>query len=152
MEIKEKKMKKCLMEGAISAEFIAKSIAGHQSKTGIGAHTIFLGQVRADDMNGKTVTAIEYSAYSEMAEKEFHRIREEAFAKFDLTCLHVYHSTGRVKSGEISLFVMVSSKHRKESLKAQEFLVEEIKHAVPIWKKEIFKDGSENWVDGLPKD
>lgn len=140
------------MEGAISAEFIAKSIAGHQSKTGIGAHTIFLGQVRADDMNGKTVTAIEYSAYSEMAEKEFHRIREEAFAKFDLTCLHIYHSTGRVKSGEISLFVMVSSKHRKESLKAQEFLVEEIKHAVPIWKKEFFTDGSENWIDGLPKD
>ena len=63
--------KNVFIKGAISSEFIANSIAKHQSKTDIGAHNIFLGQVRADEINGKAVVAIEYSAYEEMANKKF---------------------------------------------------------------------------------
>lgn len=133
------------MEGAISPEKIATSIAHHQVKTNIGAHDIFLGQVRRDEIDGKFVAAIEYSAHKEMAEKEFHRIRESAFEKFDLTCMHIYHSLGRVEVGEICLFVFVSSKHRKETFRAIEWLVESIKAEVPIFGKEIFEDETHQW-------
>jgi molybdopterin synthase catalytic subunit len=131
--------------GAISSEFIAASIAKHQSKTGIGAHNIFLGQVRADVIDDKTVTAIEYSAYEEMANKKFHEVREATFEKFDLTCMHIYHSLGTVKIGEICLFVFVSSPRRKEVFKALEYVVEKIKADVPVFGKEIFEDASHQW-------
>ena len=67
--MKESKVKNVFKEGAISSDFIAQSIAKHQSKTGIGAHNIFLGQVRADDIGGKIVCGIEYTAYEEMCLK-----------------------------------------------------------------------------------
>ena len=81
----EKKIKNSLVEGPITPEKIATSIAHHQVKTNFGGHDIFLGQVRADEIDGKTVTAIDYSAYDEMANKVFDEIREDAFEKFDLT-------------------------------------------------------------------
>ena len=71
---KERKPKTVFIDGAISVEFIANSIAKHQSKTTIGAHDIFLGQVRADKIDGKMVKAIEYTAYEEMANVKFHEI------------------------------------------------------------------------------
>ncbi len=143
--MKDKKPKNVFREGAISSEFIANSIAKHQVKRGIGAHNIFLGQVRADEINNKIVSAIEYTAHEEMANLKFHEIREAAFLKYDLTCMHIYHSLGMVKSGEICLFVFVSSKRRKEVFPAIEFIVEEIKAKVPVFGKEIFKDQSHQW-------
>ena len=143
----EKKPKRVFMEGAISPAFIADSIAKHQSKTDIGAHNIFLGQVRADAIEGKTVVAIEYSAYPEMADKAFHEIREAAFARFELTCMHIYHSLGRVNAGEICLFVFVSSKHRDMCYQASRWIVEEIKAQVPIFGKELFGDSTYTWKE-----
>ena len=134
-------MKNCFKEGAISSDFIGTSIGHHQVKTNIGAHQIFLGQVRADIIDEKEVVAIEYSAHEEMANKAFHDIREAAFEKFDLTCMHIYHSLGTVKTGEICLFVFASSAHRKEAFAAIEYLVEEIKEKVPVFGKEMFEDG-----------
>lgn len=133
------------VQGAISAEFIARSIAKHQSKNQIGAHNIFLGQVRADVVDEKTVKAIEYTAYEEMANRKFHEIREAAFEKFDLTCMHIYHSLGLVKAGEICLFVFVSAPRRKTIFEALEFVVEEIKAKVPVFGKEIFEDSTHQW-------
>ncbi len=141
----EKKIKNVFIEGAIPPSKIADSIAKHQTKTNIGAHNIFLGQVRADNIEGREVKAIEYSAYNEMALKEFHKIREATFKKFDLTCMHIYHSLGVVKSGEVCLFVFVSSPRRKEVFKALEFVVEEIKANVPVFGKELFEDDSYKW-------
>jgi molybdopterin synthase catalytic subunit len=144
MEI-EKPNKTSFINGPISAEFIANSIAKHQSKTNIGAHNIFLGQVRADEIDGKKVVAIEYSGYEEMVEKTFYEIRESAFAKYELTCLHIYHSLGLIKSGEICLFVFVSAPRRKIVFEALEFLVEEIKEKCAIFGKEILEDQSFIW-------
>lgn len=141
----KKTPKKVFVEGAISPEKIATSIAHHQVKTNIGAHDIFLGQVRADEIEGKKVQAIEYTAYEEMATQKFHEIREAAFEKFDLTCMHIYHSLGRVEVGQLCLFVFTSSKHRKMAMDACRFLVEEIKANVPIFGKEIFEDESHQW-------
>ncbi len=143
--MKDKKPKNIFKQGAISSEFIAESIAKHQSKTSIGAHNIFLGQVRADKIEDNTVASIEYTAHQDMANQEFYSIREAAFAKFELSCMHIYHSLGIVKSGEICLFVFVSSPRRKAVFPAIEFIVEEIKAKVPIFGKEIFNNETHQW-------
>jgi molybdopterin synthase catalytic subunit len=141
----DKKPKNVFKEGAISSGFIGESIAKHQSKTSIGAHNIFLGQVRADIIDEKIISAIEYTAYEDMANAKFHDIREATFSKFNLTCMHIYHSLGKVNVGEICLFVFASSPKRKEVFKAIEFTVEEIKAIVPVFGKEIFEDSSHQW-------
>lgn len=141
----EKKIKNVFVEGPITPEKIANSIAHHQVKTNIGAHDIFLGQVRADKMDGKIVQAIEYSAYEEMANKVFDEIREAAFGKYDLTCAHIYHSKGIVKTGELCLFVFTSSKHRAMAFDATRYITEEIKVKAPVFGKEIFEDETHTW-------
>ena len=141
----EKKKHKVFIQGAITPTFIADSIAKHSGKTTIGAHDIFLGQVRNDLIDHKTVASIEYSAYEEMAENLFHEIREAIFVKYDIVCMHIYHSLGVVKTGEICLFVFVSAKHRKDAFDACRDLVEQIKAMTPIWGKEIFEDDSHVW-------
>jgi len=138
-------MKNVFIQGPITPEKIANSIAHHQTKTNIGAHDIFLGQVRADKIEGKEVKLIDYSAYEDMANKIFHEIRESAFKKYDLTFSHIYHSIGEVKAGEICLFVFTSSKHRKDAMEACRYLVEEIKEKAPVFGKEIFKDETFEW-------
>ncbi|GAA4829554.1 molybdenum cofactor biosynthesis protein MoaE [Algivirga pacifica] len=146
-----KKKKKVFVQGAIAPEFIAESIAKHQTKTTIGAHDIFLGQVRADEIDGKTVQAIEYTTYEEVAENALHEIREATFEKFTgLTCMHIYHSLGTVKAGEICLFVFVSSGHRTEAFEACQYLVERIKKEVAVFGKEIFEDNSYTWKENTP--
>lgn len=150
MEEKTYKKHKVILTGPISPQFIADAIAKHSHKTNIGAHTIFLGQVRNDMIDGKEVAEIEYTSYEEMAEKEFHEIREEAFSKYELTCMHIYHSIGNVKAGEISLFVFVSAVHREQVFTACSYIVEQIKSRVPIWGKEIFKDGTFVWKTNTP--
>lgn len=141
----EKKLKKVFIDGPITPDFVAKSIASHSTKKDIGAHSIFLGQVRNDQIEGKSVASIEYTAYAEMAELKFHEIRENAFELYPLTCLHIFHSLGTVLAGEISLFVFTSAAHRKEAIKACEYIVDRIKHEVPVWGKEILEDGSTVW-------
>lgn len=142
------KPKKVFVEGPISPQFISDSIAKHQSKTEIGAHSIFLGQIRADKKEGGVVKGIEYSAYPEMAEGIFHQIREATFEKYELTCMHIYHSLGLVPTGEVSLFVFVSSPHRRATFEALEYIVEEIKAKVPIFGKELIGESGEfSWKE-----
>jgi len=145
--MKEKKKHNVFVDGPISPEFIANSIAKHSTKTEIGAHDIFLGQVRKDEIEGKDVVAINYEAYQEMADELFHEIREAAFVKYNLVCMHIYHSLGVVKAGEICLFVFVSSKHRKVAFEACQDIIEQIKAMTPIWGKEIFEDDSYVWKE-----
>ena len=143
--MKERKPKNIFVQGAIPASFIADSIQKHNTKTEIGAHSIFLGQVRADIIDGKKVASIEYTTYEEMALEKMHVIREEIFSKYDLTCMHVHHSLGKVGAGEISLFVFTSSAHRKAAIDACEEVVERIKKELPVWGKELFEDETYQW-------
>jgi len=138
-------MKTVFIHGEISPSFVTDSISKHSHIKEIGAHSIFLGQVRDDLIDGKKVIAIEYSCYEEMALEVFHEIRESAFAKFDLTCMHIFHSLGRVEAGKISLFVFTSSRHRKNAIDACSYVVEEIKSKVPVWGKELLEDDSYTW-------
>lgn len=148
--MKERTKKKTFISGPVQPAFIADAIAKHSSKTHIGAHMIFLGQVRADEKAHGTVKAIEYTAYEEMAEEKFHEIREAAFEKFELSCMHVYHSLGEVKAGEICLFVFVSSPRRKVAAEACTWLVEEIKAGVPVWGREILGEEKHVWKTNTP--
>jgi molybdopterin synthase catalytic subunit len=143
--MQKEKIKSAFVQGPVTPGFIAQAIEAHQSKTQIGAHDIFLGQVRADRIDGKLVGAIEYTAYEEMANKKFQEIREAAFEKFNLSCLHIYHSIGTVKAGEICLFVFVSAPHRKVVFDALHQVVEDIKDQVPVFGKELFEDNSYQW-------
>lgn len=141
----EKKIKNHFIKGAISADFVADSIKKHQSKTGIGAHDIFLGQVRKDQINEKAVKGIEFTAYEEMANKELMNLKEECFDKYDLVCGHIYHSLGFVETGKVCFFVFTSSAHRPSAFAATQFLVNEIKKRIPIFGKEILEDESHEW-------
>ena len=141
------KPKNIFVQGPIAPSFIADSIQKHNTKTEIGAHSIFLGQVRNDEIDGKKVAAIDYTAYEEMALQQMHNIREAIFEKYQLTCMHVYHSLGTVKAGEISLFVFTSSRHRKAAIDACEEIVERIKKELPVWGKELFEDASFQWKE-----
>jgi molybdopterin synthase catalytic subunit len=141
----DRKPKNIFINGAIEPSFIADSIAKHSTKTNIGGHSIFLGQVRNDTMDSKEVASIEYTAYEDMALEKMHEIREAIFEKYPLICMHVHHSLGQIKAGEICLFVFTSAVHRKEAINACEELVERIKAELPIWGKEVFADETYQW-------
>ncbi len=145
-----KKKKSIFIEGPVTSEFIGNSIAKHQSKTSIGGHEIFLGQVRADQLEGGVVESISFTAYEEMAEQKMNDIREKAFDKFDLTCMHVYHSLGNIAVGEICFFVFASSPHRKDCRNAVAWLVDTIKKEVPVFGKELLNNGGEKWKSNNP--
>ncbi len=141
----DKKIRDIFMEGAISPQFIAESIEKHRTKTNIGGHSIFLGQVRADSINDRLVVAIEYTTYKEMALEKMHQIREDIFSKYNLTCMHVHHSLGKVAAGEICLFVFTSAPHRKAAIDGCEEVVERLKAELPVWGKEILNDAGHQW-------
>ncbi|MBK8349236.1 MAG: molybdenum cofactor biosynthesis protein MoaE [Saprospiraceae bacterium] len=143
----DRKIKNIFVEGPVSSDFIAKSISNHSSKYEIGAHSIFLGQIRKDLVDGKAVRAIDYTAYEEMANEKCYLIRESAFEKYKLTCMHIYHSLGRVEAGEISLFVFTSAAHRKEAMEACTYIVDRIKGELPVWGKELLDDESYVWKE-----
>lgn len=147
---KVRKPKPIFVQGPIAPQKIADSIAAHGSQREIGAHSIFLGQVRADTLETGRVTAIEYTAYEDMALEKMHEIRESVFARYPLTCMHVYHSLGRVAVGEICLFVFTSSVRRKAAMDACAELVERIKNELPVWGREICDDGTDQWKTNTP--
>jgi len=144
-----KQPRNIFVEGPIPSGFIGESIQKHSTKTGIGGHSIFLGQVRADNIDGKLVEAIEYTCYLELALEKMHEIREAIFAKYPLTCMHVYHSLGKVNTGEICLFIFTSAAHRKEAIDACSEIVERLKKELPIWGKEIFADQTHQWKTNI---
>lgn len=147
MSDKTKKIKNVFREGPISPDTIAQSIANHQHKTGIGGHYLFMGQVRADEIDGKTVATIDYTAQEDLANRVIHEIREQAFADFDLSCMHIYHSLGRVDAGQLCFVVFVSSAHREEPYKAVKYIVDRIKGEAPIFGKELFAEGGHQWKE-----
>ncbi len=110
-----------------------------------GAFVSFEGWVRENN-EGKKVTGLEYEAYEELAVKEGQKILEEA-RQFDILKAHCVHRTGPLKIGDLAVIVVVSSAHRKEAFVACEFIINEIKKRVAIWKRESYADGSTAWVN-----
>ena len=113
-----------------------------------GGAVSFEGRVRNVN-KGKKVTLLEYQVYEEMAVLEGEKVVEEAFKLFpikDAICVHRY---GQLKIGERAVWILVTSKHRKEAFKACQYIIDEVKNRVPLWKKEFYEDESEAWVECL---
>jgi molybdopterin synthase catalytic subunit len=137
---------KYLIEGPVTQDIISSLIESSKEKTGSGGHSVFIGQVRADIIGAKRVKAIEYSAYEAMVGKEADEIVRSVFSEFnDVNAVEILHSSGIVKAGEISLFVIVSAGHRQQAMQACSKTVELIKERLPVWKKEIFEDSTHEW-------
>ena len=135
-----------LTDGPVSQKIITQLIEKMGGKTDSGGHMIFLGQVRADVIDGLKVKAIEYSAYIELVNVEAEKIKKTIFSEFaDVKSIEIVHSTGIVNAGEISLLVFVSAGHRHQAMQACSKTVELIKVNLPVWKKEIFEDDSHKW-------
>lgn len=138
-------IKELFVEGAISPSFLASLIDQYRTDTAIGAYSIFLGQVRADGVNGQQVRAIEYSAYEPMAMAQLQKIIHSISRKYSVNHIHIRHSRGLVRSGEICLLVFVSSVHRHAAVDACHELVEKIKSGLPIWGKELIGEKDAQW-------
>lgn len=137
---------KYLTDGPVSQMIITQLIDKMGQLTDSGGHMIFLGQVRADEISGKKVKAIEYSAYDEMVNVEAGNIKKQILSEFDdVKSIELIHSTGVVNAGELSLVVLVSAGHRHQAIQACSKTVELIKEKLPVWKKEIFDDDSHKW-------
>jgi len=129
---------------------LVKKITNFKDPT-CGATLTFLGKIRKDKDSryGKRfIEKIVYSAYEEMAEKQIDKIVNIAKEKFNVMHVFVKHRIGTVHVGEIAFLVVVFSSHRKEGINAIDYIIDEVKSKVPIWKKEILSDGIENWQDG----
>ncbi|MEM0141379.1 MAG: molybdenum cofactor biosynthesis protein MoaE [Thermoplasmatales archaeon] len=109
-----------------------------------GAIVMFEGIVRKYEGN-KELSFLYYEAEQAMAEKELMKILMEAKARYAIQDAMAVHRIGRLMPGERSLLVKVASSHRKEGFEACLFIVDELKERVPIWKKDIYKDGTEQW-------
>ena len=109
-----------------------------------GAVVTFLGNTR-DNFEGKDVIRLEYEAYVKMAVKKLEEIRQEMMQEFGIEDIAIAHRIGVVDIGETSLVVAVASPHRTEAFQACHKVVDRVKEIVPIWKKEVYADGS-RWV------
>ena len=110
-----------------------------------GAVCTFLGTVR--EMTGtKQTLSLDYEAYPEMALRKLADLEEEARARWPIIDLAVVHRVGHLDLGEISVVVAVSCPHRNEAFEACRWLIDALKQVVPIWKREIWADGTEEWV------
>ena len=137
-----------LIQGPLEPGFIQERVRDCSSMTDAGAVSLFLGQVRADNSQQGKTAAIEYSAYEEMAEKAVDEIKGVLINKFDeLVLLEIWHSTGLVETGQISLLVIAASAHRQQAFEALKECVEMIKEKLPVWKKEMYSDGSHQWTN-----
>ncbi|MCJ7450009.1 MAG: molybdenum cofactor biosynthesis protein MoaE [Bacteroidales bacterium] len=135
-----------LIPGPVTHDLITAYLNAISNRTDAGGHSCFIGQVRADNIAGKRVKAIEYSAYEKMVRPEADQIINMILSEFDdVKSIDILHSVGIVKAGEISLFVLVSAGHRHHAIQACSKTVELIKEKLPVWKKEIFNDNSHEW-------
>ncbi|MFT5143644.1 MAG: molybdopterin synthase catalytic subunit [Rhodothermales bacterium] len=111
-----------------------------------GGVCIFVGTTRR--FTGESETAeLRYDAFSEMAMEEMARLAKEAADKWPVVRAVLHHRTGVVRPAEASVLVGVACPHRGDAFEAARFLIDSLKERVPVWKKEIYSDGSTEWVE-----
>lgn len=111
-----------------------------------GGYTAFEGWVRNHN-EGREVRHLEYEAFAELAVREGERIIAEACERFGVDNARCVHRVGDLALGELAVWVGVSARHRDEAFKACRYIIDEVKHRVPIWKKEHYVDGDSGWVN-----
>ena len=138
---REKDLVKITSAGLNAGEILAK-VASNAA----GANSAFVGTTR-DTFEGKKVARLEYEAYVPMAERELQKLCERVRERWDVEKIAIFHRTGVVPLGEASVVIAISSAHRKESLEAVHFAIDDLKATVPIWKKEVYTDGTNSWKE-----
>jgi molybdopterin synthase catalytic subunit len=133
-----------IVEGPLPTEEILLSVSHPEA----GAVASFLGTVREENV-GKRVLAVEYHAYPAMAERILGQIGEEVTRAYGPVKIAIFHRVGRLRVGEVSVVIAVGAAHRHEALGAVAYAIERVKQAVPIWKKEHYRDGSV-WLEPAP--
>jgi len=113
---------------------------------GSGGYASFEGWVR-DHNEGRRVERLEYEAFEALAIKEGERIVADAVARFGVSRAACVHRVGSLDVGDLAVWVGVSSAHRGEAFAACRYIIDEVKHRVPIWKKEHYTDGDSGWVN-----
>jgi MoaE-MoaD fusion protein len=129
-----------LVEGPIDVEAVKSEVADDRA----GAIATFQGTVRSHS-RGRAVVALEYEAYSGMAEKVMAEIADEVSSRYELCAVAVTHRVGRVEIGETSVAIAVSAPHRQDALSACRDVIDTLKEQVPLWKKELY-EGGEEWI------
>jgi molybdopterin synthase catalytic subunit/molybdopterin converting factor small subunit len=129
-----------LVEGPIDVAAVAAEVADDRA----GAVATFQGTVRSQS-RGRAVVALEYEAYSGMAEKVMVEIADEVQSRYELCAVAVTHRVGRVEIGETSVAIAVSAPHRHDALAACREVIDALKEQVPLWKKELY-EGGEEWI------
>jgi molybdopterin synthase catalytic subunit len=111
-----------------------------------GGYAAFEGWVR-DHNEGQRVLRLEYEAYEALGEKEGERIIAEAVERYGVVAARCVHRLGELQIGDLAVWVGVSAPHRDEAFAACRYIIDEVKHRVPIWKKERYVDGDSGWVN-----
>ncbi len=130
-----------LTEAAIDAARLAARTSG----PGRGAQVSFVGTVR-NHQDGRQVSELHYTAYGPMAEAQCRTIVDEAEARWPVS-VALQHRVGTLAIGDTAVVVVATGDHREEAFAACQFVIEEVKRRVPIWKRERYADGTEAWVD-----
>ncbi len=112
-----------------------------------GGIAVFLGTTRAEMADGKSLVALDYDAYAEMAVKQMEDLAARARERWPICRLAILHRIGRVNLAEPSVIIGVSTGHRAEAFEACRWIIDTLKAEVAIWKKEIWEDGTSSWVD-----
>ena len=120
---------------------VTDSVRSHTA----GAVVLFLGTVR-EFTKGRQTVALDYDAYSEMAELQLAKLEHEARERWPIEKLTIVHRLGHLELGDISVAIAVSCPHRVAAFEAGQFVIDELKVRVPIWKQENWKDGTTEWV------
>lgn len=139
--------------GAPRAAIVRERIDTHKTLDALklpedGAAVVFDGIVR-NHTRGRRTLYLDYEAYEEMALKQLESLAEQALAQFKVRDVAIVHRLGRLEIGETSVLIVVASAHRGAAFEACRWLIDTLKHTVPIWKKEYFEDGAV-WADGEP--
>lgn len=130
-----------LTRDPISLEALCREVVAPE----YGGLATFLGLVR-NHHEGRGVRGIEYSAYEEMAESVSEAVVIEATARWPVR-IGLLHRLGDLEVGDIAVAIAAASAHRDEAFAACRYVIEEVKRRVPIWKRELFADGTVQWVD-----
>ena len=120
---------------------LTESVRSTQS----GAVVLFLGTVREMTEGRRTVT-LEYEGYPQMAEAKLAELESQVRSRWPIDQVAIIHRLGHLELGDISVAIAVSCPHRKQAFEAGQFLIDELKVSVPIWKREIWDDGTTEWV------
>jgi len=124
---------------------VLASVVGEEA----GGAVLFVGTIRRKS-GRRTVEGLTYEVYREMAEKKMLEIEKRVRDRWPVVKIAMVHRYGPLKVGEVSVAVAVSCRHRAEAFEACRYAIDTIKVALPMWKKERFKGGSETWVRGTP--